>query len=187
MNTQTDILLKIINELTHTSLKTVNEDFMGLSETQINWKPERKKWSIAECLDHIAKSFNCYQKEIDRVFANPKPSGTNIMFRTSLTGGIFLKTLHPESPVKMPAPNLFAPSHNNLTRRVFEDFVAAHNALLETINRSKELDLNANKITSPVTSIMKFSLGEVLLISVYHENRHVLQAKRVMESPQFPL
>ncbi len=187
MNTQIDILFKDLHELLTESIKIVNDNFTGLSETQINWKPEKKKWSIAECLDHIAVSFRSYSKEIDRVMADPKKSSGQMMFHTSLTGGIFLKTMHPDSAVKMPNPSSFAPTKGNLTRRVFEDFLSAHNKLSELVENSRELDLNANKISSPVTSLMKFSLGEVLLILTYHEKRHLLQAQRVMDYPGFPL
>ncbi|MBK7868406.1 MAG: DinB family protein [Ignavibacteriales bacterium] len=142
---------------------------------------------MAECLDHIAVSFRAYGKEIERVMAGPKKSSGQLMFHTSLTGGIFLKTMHPDSAVKMPNPSSFAPAHGNLTRRVFEDFLSAHNKLAELVENSRKLDLNANKISSPVTSLMKFSFGEVLLILTYHEKRHLLQAQRVMEHPGFPL
>lgn len=187
MNTQIDILFNDLQELLTESIKIVNDNFTGLSETQINWKPEKKKWSIAECLDHIAVSFKSYEKEIERIMTDPKKSSGHMMFHTSLTGGIFLKTMHPDSAVKMPNPSSFAPTKGNLTRRVFEDFLSAHKKLAELVENSRELDLNANKITSPVTSLMKFSLGEVLLILTYHEKRHILQAKRVMEHPGFPI
>jgi len=187
MNTQIDDLFNDLKELLNDSIKIVNEQFIGLSETQINWKPEKKKWSIAECLDHIAISYKSYGKELERIFADPKPSTGHLMFRTSLTGGIFIKTMHPESPVKVPNPSASNPTQGTLTRKVFDDFLAAHNELSELVEKSKTLDLHGNKVTSPFTSLMKFSLGEVLLVLTYHEKRHVLQAKRVMANPGFPI
>ncbi len=173
--------------MTRESLSIVNNNFIGLSETQINWKPEKKKWSIAECLDHIAVSYKSYSGELERVLANPTPATGNLVFRTTLTGGIFIKTMHPDSPVKVPNPSIFNPTQGNMTRSVFEDFLASHKALTDLIERSKDLDLHQNKIVSPVSSLMKFTLGEVLIILTYHEKRHVLQAQRVMQLPGFPL
>ncbi|GJQ32284.1 MAG: hypothetical protein HBSAPP04_11230 [Ignavibacteriaceae bacterium] len=187
MHTQIDTLINDLTAMTSESLSIVNNNFIGLSETQINWKPEKKKWSIAECLDHIAVSFKTYNADIERVLASPQPASGNLVFRTTLTGGIFIKTMHPDSPVKVPNPSMFSPTQGNLTRGVFEDFLAAHKALTDLIEKSKTLDLGHNKITSPVSSLMKFTLGEVLIILTYHEKRHVLQARRVMELPGFPL
>lgn len=187
MNTQIDTLISDLTAMTSESLAIVNKNFIGLSETQINWKPEKKRWGIAECLDHIAISFRSYGSEIEKVLANPQPATGNLIFRTTLTGGIFIKTMHPDSPVKVPNPSRSNPTQGNISRRVFEDFLAAHKALTDLIEKSKELDLNQNKITSPFSSLMKFTFGEVLIILTYHEKRHVLQAKRVMEMPGFPL
>lgn len=187
MHTQIDTLISDLTAMTSESLSIVNNNFIGLSETQINWKPEKRKWGIAECLDHIAVSFRSYSGEIERVLANPQPATGNLVFRTTLTGGIFIKTMHPDSPVKVPNPSIFNPTQGNLTRGVFEDFLAAHKALTGLIEKSKSLDLSQNKITSPVSSLMKFTLGEALIIMTYHEKRHVLQARRVMELPGFPL
>jgi len=187
MNTQIDTLIKDLTTMTSESLAIVNNNFIGLSETQINWKPEKKKWGIAECLDHIAISYRGYSNQINSVLANPQPATGNLVFRTTLTGGIFIKTMHPDSPVKVPNPSLSNPTQGNISRRVFEDFLTAHKALTGLIEKSKELDLNQNKITSPFSSFMKFTFGEVLIILAYHEKRHVLQARRVMELPGFPL
>lgn len=187
MNTQIDDLFDDLKELLNASIKIVNDSFIGLSETQINWKPEKKKWSIAQCLDHIAISYKSYGKELDRIFADPKKSTGHLMFRTSLTGGIFIKTMHPDSPVKVPNPSASNPTQGTLTRKVFDDFLAAHNSLSSLVEKSKTLDLHGNKITSPFSSLMKFSLGEVLIVLAYHEKRHILQAKRVMAMPGFPI
>ena len=187
MHTQIETLINDLTEMTRESLSIVNNNFIGLSETQINWKPEKKKWSIAECLDHIAVSYKSYSGELERVLANPTPATGNLVFRTTLTGGIFIKTMHPDSPVKVPNPSIFNPTQGNMTRRVFEDFLASHKALTDLIEKSKDLDLHQNKIISPVSSLMKFTLGEALIILTYHEKRHVLQAMRVMELPGFPL
>ncbi len=34
-------------------IDNATEQFSGLSENQINWKPSEEKWSIGECIDHL--------------------------------------------------------------------------------------------------------------------------------------
>jgi len=169
------------------SLEIVNSRFIGLSETQINWKPEPKKWSIAECLSHIAVSHELYLARVAEVLETPVENNGKLVFRPSITGSIFLKTINPESAVKIPNPAIFNPAESPFTRRVFEDFLSAHQKYVDLLNRSGDYELNDNKIISPVSSLMKFSLGEVLILLAYHEKRHVLQALKVLEHPHFPV
>ena len=51
---------------------------------------------------------------------------------------------------------------------------------------TEELDLRNIVITSPVMSLMTYSLWDAYKIMVAHERRHMAQAKRVMDTPGFP-
>ena len=48
------------------------------------------------------------------------------------------------------------------------------------------LDLNSITITSPVSRLITYSLMDAYRIIVVHEQNHLVQPRRVMESPGFP-
>jgi hypothetical protein len=55
------------------------------------------------------------------------------------------------------------------------------------ITKIENTDLAKTKITSPASRFINYSLKGLLLIITLHEQRHLLQAKRVMQSNDFPL
>ena len=52
--------------------------------------------------------------------------------------------------------------------------------------RSDGLPLNGPKFASPVTRLVRITLGEVLSLMVSHTERHVGQALRTRDAPGFP-
>jgi uncharacterized damage-inducible protein DinB len=62
----------------------VKQNFIDLDESQLNWKPNEKSWSIGQCLDHlivtnnqyskIFKDFSSGQKKVDLLLFNQRKS-----------------------------------------------------------------------------------------------------------------
>ena len=55
-----------------------------------------------------------------------------------------------------------------------------------TMKATEELGLEKIKISSPVTHLITYSLMDAYRIIINHEQRHLLQAKRVAEMDGFP-
>ena len=51
---------------------------------------------------------------------------------------------------------------------------------------AKGIDLRRNKVTSPVSKLIRINLGDALLILVVHSQRHLQQIARVRAHPDFP-
>jgi hypothetical protein len=79
------------------------------------------------------------------------------------------------------------PSASEIDAGIVERFqdhnreLAAHVA-----NIPAEFDLKTI-MTSPLSGFVTYGLDDCLTILVVHERRHLLQAKRVMESNRFPV
>jgi hypothetical protein len=48
------------------------------------------------------------------------------------------------------------------------------------------LDLARVKVPTPISRLLKLSLGMTLAQAAAHERRHLEQARRVRENPRFP-
>jgi hypothetical protein len=48
------------------------------------------------------------------------------------------------------------------------------------------VDLTKLKIRSPLTRLLKMNVGDVLLINLYHDKRHLNQAKKILDETKFP-
>ncbi|HEV7349530.1 DinB family protein [Telluribacter sp.] len=171
-------------------LARVNDELERLTEVQKSWKPAADQWSIVECLAHLNLSNTYYirqiQKKTDdarRVEVNPGDK----RFSMSANGKLMLKVLDPASKMKIPAPLSARPRSNPDPNAVFERFNELENLFLELVPQTAKLDLEQEKVISPFVSWLKFRVGDVLLFLTAHTQRHVNQAFRVMQAPNFPL
>src|SRR5256885_9971844 len=60
-----DFLQTIVSEA-ETNNESARQLVGGLSEEQLNWKPDAERWSMAQCLEHLAVAsggFNSYFRQ----------------------------------------------------------------------------------------------------------------------------
>lgn len=161
--------------------------FSMFNQIQLNWKPNVRSWSLAQCFDHIIVSDQQYFKNIKKAIEQTitekhlerKP------YRAGLLARIFIYTQRPGSIFKFKTPPIFSPSERTEGKKMLEDFVRHEQELLVLIKRCDGWDLNKFKLSSPVHSFFKFSLGECFSILVTHQERHIRQAKKIAQLPEF--
>ena len=167
--------------------RDVRAAFGGLSGEQLNWKPDEKSWSVAQCLDHLITINSLYFPIFEKLRAG-KADNTFLEKYSPLSGffGRFLiKSMMPENPKKMKTSKKAYPSSSEIADDIVERFEKHNQELADHITRvSPDLDLGTI-ITSPLAGFVTYSLDDCLTMLVVHEQRHLLQAKRVVLSPAF--
>jgi hypothetical protein len=103
-----------------------------------------------------------------------------------LFGRLLFRTLRPDSGRKAKARPAFYPSRSYIEPAIVTTFLEQQTHLLRLMARSGEPDLGGITITSPVSSVVTYSLMDACRIIVVHEQNHVVQATRVRQSPGFP-
>jgi len=48
-------------------------------------------------------------------------------------------------------------------------------------------DLKKLKICSPISPLIRMNLGDAFLINLYHDQRHLNQAERILNNKSFPI
>lgn len=173
-------------------LQAISEDistsFGKLSENELNRKPSEISWSVAQCLEHLIVSDNLYFDRIKKAIQKAKEKGSppDNSFKSGWFGKRFINSMKPGIN-KYKVPGVFKPSASNLQKKILSDFEAHEQELLQLIDEASDADLNRVKITSPVNSLIRFRLGDALNVLVTHQERHLLQAKKVMEYFSNPL
>ena len=161
----------------------------GLRDDQLNWKPAPERWSIAQCLDHLtvtSSKFDPYftaalagGREKWRVTAAPP-------YRPTLIGGWLIKQVMPETGRNLPAPKVFRPSESSAISDALESFLKQQEKFLGFVRATGGVDYNKTRLRSPVTPLMRYSLGDAYVVTVVHGQRHLAQARRVCETTGFP-
>lgn len=162
--------------------------FGGLSPNQLNWKPSAERWSVAQCFDHLITTNSGYLSIVDDVLRGQKKSSVwqKLPVLPGFWGKMLIKSLDPSSKRKIRAPKKFQPAQSDVPGTIIEDFVAQQNVVIEKMRATANLDLESIVITSPVASLITYSLMDAYRIVVVHERRHFQQAQRVTEQSGFP-
>ena len=173
-------------------LRTISEnarnEFGKLSRDQLNWKPSADRWSVAQCFDHLINSNAGYIPIFDAVAAGTfkQTFVQKLPGLPKMWGQLLIKSLDPKTTRKLKAPKKFQPASSDLSESIIDDFVQNQNRVLDSMEKTKNMDIDRTIITSPVASVVTYSLLDAFRIVVVHEQRHFQQAQRVTEDPSFP-
>jgi len=161
----------------------------NLTEPQLNWKPSAEQWSIAQCLEHLVVATKGFEKYFTLALEQARDSRKVTIppkYKPSLVGGWLAKQVSPEAARKLPAPKIFRPVNLSDIQGSLESFINEQDRFVDFVRRSEGIDYNKTRLRSPVTPLMRYSLADAFVITVLHAKRHLGQARRVREMPQFP-
>jgi hypothetical protein len=161
----------------------------GLSTAQLNWRPTPDKWSIAQCLDHLAISSNSFDGYFSEALARGRkrwPVSIDPAYRPSFMGGLLIKQVNPEGGRNLSAPKIFRPAESSSIDEPLEKFLKQQTRFLEFVRQTSGVDYNKTRIRSPVTPLIRYSLADAFVVTVLHGRRHLAQARRVLEASGFP-
>lgn len=161
--------------------KGVLKSVKGLSEAQLKFKPAPDKWSVEECMMHIAASEKMLWGMVEKTLAEKANSEKradikmsdedvkkNIEDRTNK-----VKTFAPLEPQNTGYKNL---------EEAMSSFKAERTKLIDYI-KSTEADLRNHVATLPPGS---FDCYQMILFIGAHSNRHMQQMEEVKADPNFP-
>jgi DinB superfamily len=168
--------------------KKVQSEFGRLSTEQLNWKPSPNQWSIAQCLDHLIITNQQYFPIYEGVAkgTRKKTFMEKLPGLPALFGKMLLKALDPSNEKKLKCPALFQPAASQLPTTIVADFVRHQQELIQVIKATDRVDHASTIISSPVSGLITFSLEDGIRITVVHEERHFMQAKRLLKANGFP-
>jgi hypothetical protein len=161
----------------------------GLRDDQLNWKPAPEKWSIAQCLDHLAVTSSKFDPYFTAALARARkqwPVTSSPSYRPTLVGGLLIKQVVPETGRNLTTPKIFRPSESSNIHGALESFFKQQEQFLDFVRATGGVDYNKTRLRSPVTPLMRYSLADAFVVTVVHGQRHLAQARRVRETPGFP-
>lgn len=161
---------------------------MRVDDGAFNWRPEARRWSICECLDHLIVSGEKYLPAIGEAIAAGREQrllGEGPEKR-GLIAGLMIRALEPPPSVRFKAPGEFRPRAGQPAETVGQRFAGLQDEIEKRLHEAQGLDLARIKLRSPGVPLLRFTLGETFAILLAHERRHVWQAEQVMADPAFP-
>jgi hypothetical protein len=165
--------------------ETLVRDF---SEAQLQWRPDERSWSIAQCLDHLAVANRAYLGPMREALTESQRRGSRRRgpIQPGWFSRWFIQTLEPPPRRKLPAPSKIVPALGKNGAQVKRDFFAAQSEALELLQEAAAVDLNRARFANPFVPLLRFTVGTGFLVIVAHERRHLWQAERIRQRPGFP-
>jgi hypothetical protein len=163
-----------------TSKKGVLAATKGLSEAQWNFKPAPDKWSLAECMEHIAAAEDFIRGVIaENVMKSPAAPDRDI---AKIDAGIL--AMVPDRTNKVQAPELLRPTNRFGSPQGSIQHFLESRAKTEEFLRSTP-DLRGHAADSPLRT--KWDAYEFVLLIAAHSERHTKQMEEVKADPDFPV
>jgi len=157
----------------------VIEAVKGLSEAQFNFKPAPDRWSVAECLEHIATVETLVLTGVRvRLEKGPAPSPDRDVKQLDT----LILTMVPDRSTKVKAPPQLVPTGHSTPTANLEQFLASRQ---QTVNCLKsDSNLRGHVADHPVFGPLDGY--QWILAAAGHSERHTKQIQEVKADPNFP-
>jgi hypothetical protein len=159
--------------------KDVLDATKNLSPEQWNFKAAPDRWSIAECMEHIAAAEDYIRGAVETgVMKAPAVPGRDI---AAIDAGIIANV--PERKNKVQAPEAIKPTNRFGSPQASVDHFVESRATTEDFLKSTP-GLRDHAADSPTGQ--KWDAYEFILLIAAHSERHTNQIKEVKADPNFP-
>ncbi len=182
---QTTQLLNKLYQQADEFIHLAVSNWQMLPHKHFAYKVAPEKWSANQCLQHLNSYGNYYLPAIKVAIANTKNKQANATFKSGWLGNYFTNVMQLKAdgslPKKMQSPKNHQPQNNAESHFVIAEFIEQQEQLLQLLEDAKQLDLNAIKVPISIAPFIKLKLGDVFMFLVAHNQRHVLQAEKVIK------
>jgi hypothetical protein len=160
----------------------------GLTDDQLNWRPDATRWSIAQCLSHILLSGGPYLARLDALLedARQRERAGLPAFRQGFVSRWFIRSMEPPPRFKAKTFRTMEPGATFRRDDLIGEFIAFHDDLGARVRAMRGVDPDRARMNSPFFRPLRFTLGQAVALLVTHARRHLWQARQVRQHPSFP-
>lgn len=174
---QSDKLIQALQQVTEANIIDA-QMFKLLSLDQLNQREGDASWSVLECIEHLNRYGDFYIPEIENKLKGFEHLAKADKFSSGPIGNYFAKSMLPGSK-KMKTFKTMNPIGSKLDISVLDKFIQQQKKLLELLEKASRSDLNKIKTSISITKLIRLKLGDTFRVVIYHNQRHVEQAKRI--------
>jgi hypothetical protein len=169
-----------LNYLTQTR-DTLLADVKGLSPAQVNFKADSTRWSVAQCVEHIALAEAGFTSTIKISLQSPAdPSKRDSVKMTDQQ----ILTFITDRSRKFQAPDVLKPDGKFVSyQAALDSFIVLRNKNIKFIKTTQD-DLRDHFYRIPGLGLIDDY--QAFLFMTAHSKRHTLQLEEVKANPNFP-
>jgi hypothetical protein len=142
---------------------------------------ESASWSVAQCLDHLARTTNAFLPAISSAIVLAPRLTSNRALRTGALTRLFIRNLEPPYRLrfKVLAPLVPCDRGFDAAWNAFDDSQAE---LMKTIHSAIGLAVDQVRVKSPVYGRFSYNVYGALRMLAAHERRHLWQIQQILKA-----
>lgn len=157
------------------------ESLECITGEELNRHVSGEHWSVGQCIDHLLLSNGPYLIKIRTALASAPPEGENPLFRSTFLGRKMIEAVGPNPKFMVAVPKAFVPRDEALGLECLRELREQLEECRRLVSQSYGLDLEKARVSSPITSLLRFRVGDAFKIIEVHNRRHLLQAHRILQ------
>jgi hypothetical protein len=159
----------------------------ALDDAALNWRPDERSWSTAQCLDHLNVSNRVYLEAMRPAIENARRQGKTRRgtVRPGWFERWFVAGLEPPPKRKLPAPKKIVPGFRGEKEALLAEFRRLHAEASALLREGAGLDLGV-RFPNPLVPLLRFTVWTGFQVIPAHERRHLWQAEQLQRKPGFP-
>jgi len=174
----------VIRELSAITTRIVESatSYTLLDDSMLFERLAPQKWSMAECLEHLNLYGDFYIPVIRDFISEHSDVHPRRVFQSGFWGNYFAKSMKVNQAgtpaMKMKTFKDKNPIGMTIDRSVLERFIRQQENYLELLTLADRIDINLKGIPITITGLIRLRLGDALRFTIYHNERHWIQAER---------
>lgn len=153
----------------------------GLGDTEFNRVPGSKRWSAAQCIEHLNLcGYEMALPAIDRLIAETRERGLppRSAYENGRISEWFIRSCDATSTRRFKTMKRFETTAFMEAGETTDRFVRLQDLLIERLIESDELDLGSLKARN--AAMVPLTLGQWFRFTAAHERRHLQQAQNAI-------
>jgi hypothetical protein len=170
------------------SKRDATELARDLTDGQLNWRPGPDRWSMGECLMHLALSTDAALPAIDRAITHGQQRAWPAAgpYHYGWFTRWMVQSMEPPPKRRMRTFRIFMPPSTALGRdEVVRALTESRDRLLERTRAAAGVNLKRVIVVSPVSRLFRMPLGGYFAFLAAHDRRHLWQARQVRQASGF--
>lgn len=177
---------QLINELLQLTEQATQKacHFKSLSQEQLNYKATPGQWSILECIEHLNLYGDFYLVEIEQRLLNAARKEGMLIFKSGIIGNYFAGLMKAKNGKvkKMRSPKDKNPVNRDLPLTTIDRFLKQQEKLKQLLQQAVQVDMVNTRTAISISKWIKLRLGDCFRFFIYHIERHMAQAERLLQA-----
>ena len=182
----TTLSLSEVTRALEATARAASETFGSLDAGRLNWRPDARSWSVAQCFEHLVTSNRLMVAAARHALANPPTVWQRMPLLPTFFGRQLVRSQAPQTTRKFTTSAIATPAQSAIRADVIDRYLENHRDRADWIQSLDPAVIAKTIMISPFVKVITYSVLDGCRLMAAHDQRHFEQARRVTQASGFP-